>query len=298
MKADVLAETVCRPRLGMPYPTQRQAPIETPASTSPPVIRLSDLWKSTAARSPAARKRTPMKNHGPECCTARWTTTKVAPHTAVIATRAASWGLGARSPRTRMCIILHTLGCRMMHMSNESTPVLAHLATNVRRLRRDAGISQATLAERAGISRRTVIALEAGDANIGLTSVDRLADALGTTFTDLVKTPATSRTNIEEILWRGQAEASSATLLGSAPASTEAQLWTWRLAPDDRYDAQPDPAGWHEIILVTAGLLRIELKDGPVDLAPGQRVIYPSDQQYSYIALGDTPVEFTRIVTS
>ncbi|GAA1159377.1 XRE family transcriptional regulator [Ornithinicoccus hortensis] len=185
-----------------------------------------------------------------------------------------------------------------MHMSSQPSPVLGHLASNVRRLRQESGLSQLALAERAGISRRTVIALEAGEANIGLASLDHVADALGTNFTDLVKAPSTPQTEIDEILWRGQSADSSATLLGSAPASTEAQLWVWRLAPGDRYDAEPDPGGWHEIVLVTAGRVRIERRDGTVDLTAGQRAIYPSDQPYSYVAPGDQPAEFARIVTS
>lgn len=46
------------------------------------------------------------------------------------------------------------------------------------RLRLDAGLSQAALADASGVSRRTVIKLEAGEANISLTGLDRLAESL------------------------------------------------------------------------------------------------------------------------
>lgn len=185
-----------------------------------------------------------------------------------------------------------------MHMSNADARVLAHVARNVRRARKASGLSQEALAERAGISRRTVIALEAGEANISLSGLDHLAAALGTDFTTLVKAPSAPAVAINETLWRGRDADSVAVLLGSAPATTEAQLWSWTLAPGERYDAEPDPPGWHEIILVTAGNLRIERDDGSTDLGDGQHAIYPSDQHYTYAAIGNQTAHFIRIVAS
>ncbi|MGE5905323.1 helix-turn-helix domain-containing protein, partial [Klebsiella pneumoniae] len=57
--------------------------------------------------------------------------------------------------------------------------VLAHVASNLRRLRRAAGLSQTALATTSGISRRMITNLEGGDTNISLSSLDRLAEALG-----------------------------------------------------------------------------------------------------------------------
>lgn len=187
----------------------------------------------------------------------------------------------------------------MMHMANSGgSGVLAHVGANLRRLRAAAGLSQAGLADRSGISRRTIIKLEAGDANISLSGLDRLADALNATFVDLVAAPAAPRSHIEEVAWRGPAGDSVAVLLASAPASTEAQLWTWTLGAGDRYDAEPDPVGWHELILVTDGGIRIEREDGDVDLAAGEHAAFPSAQRYSYVNTGSTAARFVRVVLS
>ncbi|NQX13476.1 helix-turn-helix transcriptional regulator [Microbacteriaceae bacterium VKM Ac-2855] len=181
-----------------------------------------------------------------------------------------------------------------------SSAVLAHVGSNLRRARQDAGLSQAALAERSGISRRTIVNAEAGEANISLTGVDRLAEALGTTFTALVSAPDAPAVAINEVAWRGVDAASVAVLLSSVPARAETQLWTWTLGPADRYDAQPDPDGWHEILLVTAGVLRLELGSASVErLDEGQHIAFSTAQPYAYVNASDSdPVTFTRIVVN
>ncbi|WP_066518280.1 helix-turn-helix domain-containing protein [Curtobacterium ammoniigenes] len=185
-----------------------------------------------------------------------------------------------------------------MHSQPEAPRVLAHVADNVRRHRITLGLSQKDLAERAGISRRTVISLEAGEANISLSGLDRLADALDTSFVALVAAPTAEPAAINEVAWRGADPASLALLLGAAPARTEAQLWSWSLAPGERYDAEPDPDGWHEMILVTEGELTVARDDGTSVLAAGDHVTYSSAQQYSYANAGATIVRFVRVVVS
>jgi transcriptional regulator with XRE-family HTH domain len=197
-----------------------------------------------------------------------------------------------------MCNILHTLMCKMVHMQLDRRDVLIHVGENLRRLRTAAGKSQTDLAQNAGISRRTIINLEAGDANISLSGLDRLADALGTTFVELVSPPTADSNRIEALAWRGESPDSRAELLGVAPARHEAQLWRWSLAAGERYDAEPDPAGWHEMLVVTAGRLRVERDDDAATLGPGDFAIYPSDQTYSYVNVHDGSTHFVRTVVS
>lgn len=141
---------------------------------------------------------------------------------------------------------------------------------------------------------------EAGEANISLTGVDRLAEALGTTFTALVAAPGALPAAIDEVAWRGTHAASIAVLLSSVPARAEAQLWTWTLGPGDRYEAQPDPEGWHEILLVTEGTLLLErAAQTTASLGEGDHIAFSSAQPYAYVNAGDTgPVVFTRIVVN
>lgn len=72
--------------------------------------------------------------------------------------------------------------------------MLVRLGENVRRFRAAAGLSQVALADRARISRRTVIKLESGTANISLTGLEQLADALGVRSIDLLSESPARRT--------------------------------------------------------------------------------------------------------
>lgn len=184
----------------------------------------------------------------------------------------------------------------MLHMARHRD-VLAHVGDNLRRIRESRGVSQVALAATSGISRRTILNLEAGDANISLSGLDRLAEALETTFVELVAAPTDQRTQINQIAWQGKG-GSEAVLLGSAPASREAQLWSWSLGPGDRYDAEPDPAGWHELLVVSEGALVVEFTGGPIRLVRGEHLIFSSAQQYAYVNVTLAQTRFYRTVAS
>lgn len=177
--------------------------------------------------------------------------------------------------------------------------VLAHVSGNLKRLRQEAGLTQIALAKLSGVSRRMIIALETGDANISLSSLDKLAAVLKVDFVELVRDPScSSRTDINEVTWRGSLPNSEATLLCSAPASREAQMWVWTLDAGDRYDAEPDPDGWHEMVFVTDGMLTITLSGKAAQFAAGGFVTYKTSQKYSYENRGKKPVSFIRNVIS
>lgn len=197
----------------------------------------------------------------------------------------------------------------MSNILHSQDGVLAHVSANLKRLRQQAGLSQTALAKASGISRRMIVAVEGGDANISLSSLDKLAMAMGVGFVDLVRAPApdthtdTDKTEarygaIDEVAWRGRDSRSTATLLAAAPAQTEAQLWQWSLAPGERYDAEPDPDGWHEMIFVTAGQLTLHLSGETSIHGQGDFAVYSSAQSYAYENRGDDVLAFLRIVVS
>jgi transcriptional regulator with XRE-family HTH domain len=181
-------------------------------------------------------------------------------------------------------------------MSNGRSDVLAFVAENLRRLRRRAGLSQVALAEASGISRRMIVNLEGGDTNVSLSSLDRLAEALGVGFVQIVSDPDAHGRRIDVVAWRGARPESEARLLGSVPARADVQLWAWVLGPGDRYAAEPDPAGWQEMIAVTEGRLLIDLALGPVTVEAGGFAIYDSAQDYCYVNLADGVTRFLRNV--
>lgn len=67
------------------------------------------------------------------------------------------------------------------------------LAANLRRLRSEKGLAQDDLAYEAGVSRSYLSQLEKGKFYASLKIIGRLADALGTDPSDLLKRPPTKR---------------------------------------------------------------------------------------------------------
>lgn len=159
-------------------------------------------------------------------------------------------------------------------------------------------MSQTALADASGISRRMISAVEAGDANISLSSLDKLAEAMGASFVDLVRDPVRTSSDINEVTWRGKGAASSAILLGSAPATHETQMWLWSLDVGVVYQAEPDPQGWQEMLFVIEGVLTLSLGDVRKEYPTGTFTIYSSAQQYSYSNFGSKIVRFIRNVVS
>ena len=175
--------------------------------------------------------------------------------------------------------------------------VLAYLSDNVRRLRQTQGLSQQALAERAGLSRRMILAIENQGANVSLSNLDRLAAALGISLSELIR-PAERSDNrrIEAVAWRGKAATSQGILLGTAPATREAEMWLWSLGPGERYGSEAGSGGWHEMLLVVDGRLTVEAADGRHEVDAGDFLIFSSAEPYVFANSSGGTVRFVRNV--
>ena len=181
-----------------------------------------------------------------------------------------------------------------MRSQAEAGGVLAHLAANLRRLRVAAGLSQEELARLSGLSRRMVNGVEAGSTNISLANLDHVAAALKVAFVDLVQPPQQPHDSLRVLMWQSASQASQAVLLGAAPASRQVELWSWTLAPGERYDAQADPAGFSEMLYVLEGELHLVLAAGTRTLVTGDFFVFSSAQAYAYVNAGASTLRFTR----
>lgn len=188
----------------------------------------------------------------------------------------------------------------ILHSQDPGDAVLAHVAGNLRALRAAAGLSQAEVAARSGISRRMLVGLEAGDTNVSLAKLSRVAEALGVSFARLVREPGPpgGAREAKAVLWRGASPESRATLIGAAPGGRDPEFWLWSLAPGERYQAEPDPPGWREALFVIEGTLALAKADGDETLRPGGFTLFRSDQPYAYLNPGPTLLRFTRTVLS
>ncbi|ETD37820.1 helix-turn-helix domain-containing protein [Pseudomonas chlororaphis] len=163
--------------------------------------------------------------------------------------------------------------------------VLQHVSHNVRRLRHAAELSQSALAERSGVSRRMLVAIEAGEKNVSLSTLDRVAEALDVAFSDLIQAPdARDPSRINELAWAG------------ANACREVELWEWRLEPGEQYLSEPDAEGWSEQLYVCEGCLTLVLGEQERRLDSGEFFMFASNLPHAYRNDGTVAVRFVRNV--
>ncbi|MCO7567963.1 XRE family transcriptional regulator [Pseudomonas sp. S 311-6] len=175
--------------------------------------------------------------------------------------------------------------------------VLQHVSQNVRQLRNTAGLSQTALAERSGVSRRMLVAIEAGEKNVSLTTLDLIAEALGVAFSTLIQAPEQrDSSRIDELAWAGEHPGSRAVLLGSSPARREVELWEWTLAPGECYVSEADAEGWSEQIYVAEGCLTLVIEGCEHRLRAGEFHVFPSNCRYAYRNDAREPTRFVRNV--
>lgn len=181
--------------------------------------------------------------------------------------------------------------------STQRASVLQHVSLNVRRLRHAADMSQTALAEKSGVSRRMLVAIEAGEKNVSLSTLDRVAEALDVAFSDLIQAPdAQDPSRINELAWAGEIPGSRAVLLSRAPARREVELWEWRLEPGEQYLSQADADGWSEQFYVFEGSLTLVLAGQARIFETGDFYMFASNQLHMYRNDGPVAVRFVRNV--
>lgn len=182
-------------------------------------------------------------------------------------------------------------------MQSGTVEVLQHLSGNLRAARAALGLSQQAVADASGVSRRMLTSLEAGDANVSFATLDRLARVLGVTFAELIRPPADADAPAPVLAWRGTHPGSHASLLQSHRMGAGTfELWEWRLAAGERYEAAPDPPGFHEMLYVADGTLTLKLGRRRVMLGAGRSHLFPTDTGYAYVNEGEAPCVFLRNV--
>lgn len=180
---------------------------------------------------------------------------------------------------------------------SQRASVLQHVSLNVRRLRHAADLSQTALSEKSGVSRRMLVAIEAGEKNVSLATLDRVAEALQVGFSDLIQAPdERDSSRINEVAWAGSLPGSKAVLLARAMARREVELWEFTLAPGETYHSEADPDGWSEQVYVIEGVLSVVLATGTRHVAPGEFFMFPSNQPHAYRNQGAEALRFVRNV--
>ena len=185
-----------------------------------------------------------------------------------------------------------------MTVMNDSA--LEIVARNVRSARSAAGLSLDALAARAEVSKGALVALESERGNPNLTTLVRLADALGRPVSSLMEDereqpPAV--VNADEIapLWTGP-EGGTARLLLTNPRPAPVEVWRWQLHPGERHDSNAHQAGVTETLTVVRGQMLLGIGDVVHPLRAGQTTAFSAEAPHSYEGAGRGPCELLMTV--
>lgn len=175
------------------------------------------------------------------------------------------------------------------------------IARNVRVARAAAGLSLDALAARAEVSKGALVALEGARGNPNLTTLVRLADALGrpvsSLMDDAADQSAVAVVDVDEVapLWSGP-DGGTARLLLTNPRPAPVEVWRWRLHPGERYDSQAHPSGVTETLTVVRGQMLLVLGDVEHPLGAGRTTAFAANVPHAYVGRGRGPCELVMTV--
>lgn len=177
--------------------------------------------------------------------------------------------------------------------------VAERLGGNVRRLRRQAGLTLAELSKSTNLAKGTLAAIEQGRGNPTIETLDALTEGLSTTMADLIGDGARSGSRLlrRSEAPRFQGNGFEACLLSRTEGSgTVVELCTMDLEANGQVVCSPSPPGSRQELVVTEGRLRAGPEDDSVELEAGDYVSFNTDVPYLFEALGDEPAAFVLVI--
>src|SRR3954447_10034636 len=174
-----------------------------------------------------------------------------------------------------------------------SDVALEIVARNVRSARVAAGFSLDALARRADVSKGAVVALEGARGNPNLTTLVRLADALGRPVSSLMEDARDEPVVVvdaDEVapLWTGPA-GGTARLLLTNPHPVPVEVWRWRLHPGERHESLAHQRGVTETLNVVRGQMVVTVGDAARRLRAGETTVFHGDVPHAYEGAGRGP---------
>jgi len=182
--------------------------------------------------------------------------------------------------------MLESHGCLLVSWNFSCTLAnMDALAPNLRRLRKQAKLTQADLAEQAGLPRATLAAMEQDGANPGVQSVLAVAKALQVSLDELLVLPPEHRHY--KVMPKEQQEYRAdhgrfAARLVSPIASKGVEINHLTLQPECHSIGRPHPLGAQEFFYCLSGRALLHIEDEPVEVPAGALVQFPGHRRHIY----------------
>lgn len=169
---------------------------------------------------------------------------------------------------------------------DELAGAVTGLGVRVRGVRGERGWSLDALAQRSGVAKGALVALEAGSGNPTLATLLRVADALGVSLTRLVEDAGepvvrTWEPSEQTVLW--ETGESMAVLLAGSDGPGVLELWRYRLAEGQGRAADSHVVGARELVHVLTGRLVVECGAEVVELSAGASARLAGDRPHRYV---------------
>ncbi|MFD9942511.1 helix-turn-helix domain-containing protein [Nonomuraea sp. NPDC059023] len=176
--------------------------------------------------------------------------------------------------------------------------ITAAIANNVRAQRAHRGLTLDALAARSGVSRGMLVQVEQARTNPSVSTLTRIASALGVTVARLVEVadvPVVRIIDKADVV-NFEMGASRAMLLVGADEPMILELWDWRLAPGEHHDGDAHPPGTREMITVLRGELTLTVYGKSHRVGTDDAALFTADRPHRYANDGTEEVRMIMVV--
>ncbi|SDK16364.1 Helix-turn-helix [Nonomuraea jiangxiensis] len=189
-------------------------------------------------------------------------------------------------------------GFTTLHSMEDPDLINQAIATNVRAHRAHRGLTLDALAARSGVSRGMLVQVEQGRTNPSVSTLTRIASALGVTVARLVEVsdvPVVRVVSKADVVTFHQGDVQARLLVG-ADMPLILELWDWRLAPGEHHDGDAHPAGTREMVTVLAGELTLTVYGRAYTVGQDDAALFTADRPHRYANLGSEDLRFVMVV--
>ena len=183
-------------------------------------------------------------------------------------------------------------------MSDESSPVAAHLARNLVNLRRTRGLTQDMLARDAGVPRSTIANLESGEGNPSLAVLVKVAQSLAVPIDELLASPRAMVRHwaAGEVAMQTKGRGVDIRPLVPEPVP-DSQMEVMDFAPGAIMGGTPHLPGTREFFTCLQGRVKITVAGDSFEVGTGEVLAFPGNLPHSYQNLdGVSPARGVSVV--